>query len=433
MDARKIIAKIRDKVEPTKAELAWFARGLASGEVTDAQAGAFAMAVLINGMSDPAKVDLTLAMRDSGDVLRWDLPGPVLDKHSTGGVGDCVSLILAPALAACGAYVPMISGRGLGHTGGTLDKLEAIAGLNVNLPEPELRRITRDVGCAIVSATGQIAPADKRLYGIRDVSGSVASIDLITSSILSKKLAAGLEGLVLDVKAGSGALMKSAEDAAVLARSLVDVANGAGCPTAAFVTDMNEPLAPALGNALEVGLCMEILEGNRLAAPRLHDLSVALGGRLLALAGGSEGEGEERVASAIATGEAMEHFAKMVSEMGGSASFAESWKEELPGAPVIRTIAAEQSGHVSEIDGETLGTAVVDLGGGRRKETDTIDPSVGIDQIARLGRRVESGEVLCRIHAADNAAADRAEAMVRSAILIGEAPQIGPILIKRVD
>lgn len=258
-DARQIIEKLRDKQELNPAELTSFAQGLASGGVTDAQAGAFAMAALLNGMSDPDRVALTLAMRDSGDVMRWDLPSPAIDKHSTGGVGDCVSLLLAPALAALGACVPMVSGRGLGHTGGTLDKLRSIPGLKTEVTDARFHEIVERVGCAIVSASGSIAPADKRLYAIRDVTGTVESIDLITASILSKKLAAGLEALVLDVKCGSGAFMTTPEDARALAQSLVTTANGAGCKTSALITDMNQPLCPTLGNALEVMTVMEAL------------------------------------------------------------------------------------------------------------------------------------------------------------------------------
>ncbi|MEP1253734.1 MAG: thymidine phosphorylase, partial [Alphaproteobacteria bacterium] len=252
MDARAIIAKLRRGTEPDRDELTWFAAGLADGSVSDAQAGAFAMGVCLRGLGEEGRVALTLAMRNSGDTLRWDLPGPVLDKHSTGGVGDCVSLVLAPALAACGAYVPMISGRGLGHTGGTLDKMEAIPGLRTGLDEARFRQVVDVAGCAIVSATADIAPADKRLYAVRDVTATVESLDLITASILSKKLAAGLQGLVLDVKVGSGAFMKTPDDARDLAEALVTTANMAGCPTSAIISDMNQPLAPSLGNALEV-------------------------------------------------------------------------------------------------------------------------------------------------------------------------------------
>ena len=282
-DARSIIAKLRDGDEPSQADLNWFARGLASGAVSDAQAGAFAMAAFLKGLSEEARVALTLAMRDSGDVLSWDLDGPVIDKHSTGGVGDCVSLLLAPLLAATGAYVPMISGRGLGHTGGTLDKLEAIPGVSTDVDEARFRQIVGEVGCAVVSATGQIAPADKKLYAVRDVTGTVASVDLITASILSKKLAAGLESLILDVKVGSGAFMSAPEDARALAEALVTTANGAGCRTAALISDMNQPLANAAGNAVEIAAVMEALTSPRNS--RLVDLTIALGAELLELAG----------------------------------------------------------------------------------------------------------------------------------------------------
>ena len=278
MDARAINACLRRGETPDEAALRWFADGLASGAVSDAQAGAFAMAVCLQGLSVEGRRALTLAMRDTGDVLNWGLDGPVLDKHSTGGVGDCVSLLLAPALAACGAYVPMISGRGLGHTGGTLDKLESIPGVSTSVSEDHLRHMMRDMGCAIVGATAQIAPADKRLYAIRDVTATVESLDLITASILSKKLAASPDALVLDVKIGSGAFMKTAKDARTLAQSLCDTANAAGCRTSALITDMNQPLAPALGNALEVAEVMRVLtEG---AAGPLAEITATLGGEL---------------------------------------------------------------------------------------------------------------------------------------------------------
>ena len=432
MDARAIIAKIRVQDLPTETELQWFAQGLASGAVSDAQAGAFAMAVLLNGLGEAGRIHLTRAMRDSGDVLSWDLPGPVVDKHSTGGVGDCVSLILAPALAACGVYVPMISGRGLGHTGGTLDKMEAIPGVNILVTEAKLRRIVRNTGCAIVGATGKIAPADKRLYAVRDVTATVESIDLITASILSKKLAAGLESLVLDVKVGSGAFMKTVSDAEALARSLVDTANGAGCPTAALITDMNEPLAPALGNALEVALCMEVLAGNRDAAPRLHDLTVALGARVLALTGQTEEASGAKIQEAISSGQAMSIFAKMIAELGGPPDMEQDWMTHLPKAKVVGEVTAATSGYVSELDGEMLGLAVVDLGGGRRVETDQIDPSVGLSNVVSRGARIEAGDPLCTIHARNEADAQTAAIAVRNAIKIGDAPSPLPLVLERV-
>ncbi|MDO7557838.1 MAG: thymidine phosphorylase [Loktanella sp.] len=433
MDARAIIAKIRRKDTPGDAELTWFTNGLATGLVSDAQAGAFAMAVCLNGLSDAGRIALTKGMRDSGKVMKWDFDGPVLDKHSTGGVGDPVSLILAPALAACGVFVPMISGRGLGHTGGTLDKLEAIPGVSTDVSAVKLKQILRKTGCAIVGATGAIAPADKRLYAIRDVTGTVESVDLITASILSKKLAAGLQGLVLDVKVGSGAFMKSEAEAVALARALVDVANGAGCPTAALITDMDEPLAPALGNAVEVGVCMEVLSGNRLAAPRLHDLTVALGARLLALHGEAESAAEKKLKDAISSGRAMTHFSEMIALMGGPPDMADDWRTHLPKARVIGDVAAPEAGYISAIDGEALGLVVVGLGGGRRVESDRINPAVGLTDVVSLGAKIAQNQPLCTIHAASDEAAEEAAQAILQAITIGKKPDIQPLIRERIS
>ena len=433
MDARAIIAKVRNRDQPSAGELRWFAAGLASKQVSQAQAGAFAMAVCLNGLGEAGRVALTTGMRDSGDVLEWDLPGPVLDKHSTGGVGDCVSLILAPALAACGVFVPMISGRGLGHTGGTLDKLEAIPGLSTDVTEAALRRIVRKTGCAIVGATGRIAPADKALYAVRDVTATVDSIDLITASILSKKLAAGLDGLIMDVKVGTGAFMKTPAAALALAQSLVTTANGTGCPTAALISDMNTPLAPALGNAVEVGVCMEVLSGNRLAAPRLHDLTVALGARLLVLHGMAKGEAENQLTTAISSGRAMGHFAEMVAALGGPPDMADDWRTHLPKAPVVGDVMAPDDGYVAAIDGEALGFAVVALGGGRRVETDKIDSAVGLTEVLGLGEKVTRGQPLCVVHARTEDGAEAAAAAVLRAIKIGPKPAVGPLVIEEVS
>ncbi len=433
MDARAIIAKIRRKDTPGDAELTWFTNGLATGLVSDAQAGAFAMAVCLNGLSDAGRIALTKGMRDSGKVMKWDFDGPVLDKHSTGGVGDPVSLILAPALAACGVFVPMISGRSLGHTGGTLDKLEAIPGVSTDVSAVKLKQILRKTGCAIVGATGAIAPADKRLYAIRDVTGTVESVDLITASILSKKLAAGLQGLVLDVKVGSGAFMKSEAEAVALARALVDVANGAGCPTAALITDMDEPLAPALGNAVEVGVCMEVLSGNRLAAPRLHDLTVALGARLLALHGEAESAAEKKLNDAISSGRAMTHFSEMIALMGGPPDMADDWRTHLPKARVIGDVAAPEAGYISAIDGEALGLVVVGLGGGRRVESDRINPAAGLTDVVSLGAKIEQNQPLCTIHAASDEAAEEAAQAILQAITIGKKPDFQPLIRERIS
>ena len=434
MDARGIIVKLRDGAVPTADEIQWFAQGLASGAVSDAQAGAFAMAVLLKGLGEAGRVALTCAMRDSGHVLAWDMPGPVLDKHSTGGIGDCVSLLLAPALAACGAYVPMISGRGLGHTGGTLDKLESIPGFKTGLTEDQLRRQLREVRCAIVSASAEIAPADRRLYAVRDVTGTVESIDLITASILSKKLAAGLEALVLDVKCGSGAFMKTLADAEALARSLVSTAQGAGCMTSALITDMSQPLATAAGNALEVIEVMETLTGTAVNAA-LWDITMALGGEALALGGlaADPADGAGRIEQALESGAAAEWFGRMVAAQGGPADFVERWPDRLPAAKVIREVPSPGAGFVQTIDGQMLGLAVVGLGGGRQREGDKVNPSVGLSELAGIGEDIGAGEPLCMVHAPTEALADQAVAAVQAAYLMGAAAPADPdLIIKRI-
>ena len=434
MDARSILYRLRLGEELSADELNWFAGGLASGAVSDAQAGAFAMAAVSKGLGPMGRVALTRAMRDSGDVLSWDLDGPVLDKHSTGGVGDCVSLILAPALAACGAYVPMISGRGLGHTGGTLDKLEAIPGLSTEVDDAGLRAITSDVGCAIVSASKRIAPADRRLYAIRDVTATVESIDLITASILSKKLAAGLQGLVLDVKVGSGAFMTDLKAATELASALVGTSNGAGCPTAALITDMNQPVVPAIGNAVEIRAVMEVLTRGA-GTSRIEALVVELGGTLLAQSGlaGGVTHGRDMILKSLVTRQAAERFGRMVAALGGPKDFVEKWRTYQPEAPVILEVHAGQAGVVTEIDCRILGEIVVLLGGGRQVEGDQIDPSVGITHICPPGTRVIKRDPIATIHATTEEAATAAADVVRAAIKLGdEAPKADPLVHKRL-
>ena len=434
MDARAIIATIRDGRVPTAEELTWFAAGLASGAVSDSQAGAFAMAVLLKGLGEAGRVALTRAMTNSGQVMTWDLPGPVIDKHSTGGIGDCVSLLLVPALAACGAYVPMISGRGLGHTGGTLDKLEAIPGFRTGLGEDQWHRQMKDIRCAIVSASAEIAPADRRLYAIRDVTGTVESIDLITASILSKKLAAGLEALVLDVKCGSGAFMKTIEDAEALARALVSTAQGAGCMTSALITDMSQPLATAAGNALEVSEVMETLTGTSVNSA-LWDITMALGGEALALGGiaADAADGAGRIEQALESGAAADWFGRMVAAQGGPADFVERWPDRLPAATVIREVPSPEAGYVTTIDGQLLGLAVVQLGGGRQREGDRINPSVGLSDLAGIGEDIGAGDPLCMVHAATEAQADEAIRAVQLAYQLAAAAPLDPdLILKRI-
>jgi thymidine phosphorylase len=427
--ARGVIGKLRQRQTPNRQELSWFAQGLADHTVSDAQAGAFAMAVCLNGLGDVGRVALTMAMRDSGTVMSWKLDGPILDKHSTGGVGDCVSLLLAPALAACGAFVPMISGRGLGHTGGTLDKLESIPGVSTQLSERKFRDVVTKAGCAIVGASASIAPADKRLYAVRDVTSTVESMDLITASILSKKLAGGLDGLVLDVKTGSGAFMKDIAQARGLAEGLTKTANAAGCRTTAVISDMNQPLAPALGNALEIAEVMRVMT----LSPKgpLVDICAALGGVLLANAKLTDDvqTGAEMIVNALRDGRAAERFAQMIAGMGGPVKFAENWARFLPEATVIREVLAQQSGFITAINGEALGMAVVAMGGGRSVETDQINPSVGYTDVVRLGAKVSKGQPLGVVHAGRPDRADAAERALRAAIKIGSTKPTLPNLI----
>ncbi len=432
MDAVTIISKLRDGDDPSQSELNWFAQGIASGKVTDAQAGAFAMAVLLKGLSEEGRVALTLAMRDSGDVLKWDLGKPVVDKHSTGGIGDCVSLLLAPMLAAVDVPVPMISGRGLGHTGGTLDKLEAIPGVQTSVGEKRFRAIMDEIGCAIVSADQNMAPADRRLYGIRDVTGTVPSKDLITASILSKKLAAGLDALILDVKCGSGAFMETEDDARALAQSLVSTATGAGCKTAALITDMSQPLAPAAGNALEVAEVMGALTDPKNS--RLVDLTLALGAELMVLAGYDTAPevAAVKLRDTLTDGRAREKFDGLVAALGGPEGFSESWRPRLPEANVIREIAAPQTGRIAALDGQAIGMGVVHMGGGRLREGDRIDPSVGYSDMLPIGAEVTKGAPVARLHAASERAAQAAERAYRAALTMSDTANSVPLLIDRV-
>ncbi|GGF93227.1 thymidine phosphorylase [Rhizobium wenxiniae] len=432
---QEIIRHKRDGHDLSREEIAAFVAGVTDGSVSEAQAAAFAMAVFFRGMSRNETVGLTLAMRDSGSVLKWDsIDRPIADKHSTGGVGDNVSLMLAPIAAACGLAVPMISGRGLGHTGGTLDKLQSIPGYDIAPDQARFARVMREVGCAIVGQTSDLAPADRRLYAIRDVTATVESVPLITASILSKKLAAGLQTLLMDVKVGSGAFMQDIGEARILASSLVDVANGAGVPTVALITDMNEPLTDAAGNALEVMNCVDFLAGRK-AGTRLETVVLAEVAEMLVQAGlaSTVEEGRGMVGSALSSGRAMENFARMVHALGGPADFCERPEACLPKAPIILDIPAPAAGYLAACDGRTLGLAVVDMGGGRRKTTDTIDHSVGFDHILPRGSTVEKGQPIARVHAASREQAKRAgEALLASYTIAASAPEPSPVIIERI-
>src|SRR6185369_269756 len=346
---QEVIVRKRDGEALSRSEIGQFIAGLTDGSVSHAQAAAFAMAVFFRDMTLGERVALTEAMRDSGTVLDWsDLDGPVVDKHSTGGVGDNVSLMLAPILAACGVHVPMISGRGLGHTGGTLDKFDSIPGYTTQPDNALFRKVTKEAGCAIIGQTADLAPADKILYSIRDVTGTVENVSLITASILSKKLAAGLDALILDVKTGSGAFMPTLDKSRELAESLVAVANGAGCKTGALITDMNEPLASAAGNALEVRNAVEFLTGKHQDA-RLLEVTLALSAAVLELTG-FKGDARKACEEALGSGKATERFSRMVTLLGGPSDFVAQMDRHLAPAPIVRDVRATGEGVISAID-----------------------------------------------------------------------------------
>ncbi len=433
---QEIIRQKRDGARLDEAAIGAFVRGLVDGSFSDAQVGAMAMAVLLRGMDTAETVALTAAMTHSGEVLNWShagLPGPVLDKHSTGGVGDKVSLLLAPLVAACGGVVPMVSGRGLGHTGGTLDKLEALPGYQVNPDPARLLATLRSAGCAIVGASPTLAPADRRLYAVRDVTATVESLPLITASILSKKLAAGLQALVMDVKVGNGAFCTTLAQARALARALVDVAAGAGLPTVALLTDMDQVLGTHAGNALEVAAVLAALRDPARCAPRLCAVTTALAGRLLHQGGlaHSPADGEARITQAWHSGAAMAHFARMVAGLGGPADVAQD--AGLPQAPERWPVPAPRSGVVAGMDTRTLGLAIVALGGGRRRGGDAIDPRVGLAEVLPLGQAVQAGEPLAWVHAATPAAAQQAVLAVQAAFKLADAvPILPPVVLETV-
>jgi len=430
---QELIRAKRDGLALGRDAIRQLVAGIADGSLSDAQVGALAMAIFLRGMEAEETVALTEAIRDSGEVLAWpdlDLPGPVLDKHSTGGVGDLVSLVLGPWIAACGGHVPMVSGRGLGHTGGTLDKLEAIPGYSVTPDTATFRRLVKEVGVAIIGQTADLAPADSRLYAVRDVTATVESLPLIVSSILGKKLACGLDALVMDVKSGSGAFMPTAEKSRELAETIAEVASRAGTPTTALVTDMSQPLAPCAGNAIEVREALRLLGGEKrhgrlLAVTRDLAAELLLAGRLA----DSRDAALVRLDETLASGAAAERFARMVAGLGGPRDLLEDPGRYLPEAPVTRAVHARHPGRIEEIDTRALGLAVVALGGGRRAPGEAIDPAVGLSRIASLGEAVDAERPLALVHAASADDADRAARQVRDAIQVGDGPVTSPPLI----
>jgi len=437
MLAQEIIRIKRDGHTLSRAHIDSFVKGLVDGSWSEGQAAALAMAMFLKGMNRDETVSLTQAMTHSGLVMDWSsakLNGPVLDKHSTGGVGDKVSLMLAPIVAACGGVVPMISGRGLGHTGGTLDKLACIPGYQATPDVATLHRALQAAGCAIIGQTAELAPADRRLYAIRDVTATVESVPLITASILSKKLAAGLQGLVMDVKVGNGAFADSLDMATTLAQSLVQVANGAGLPTRAWLTDMNQVLGSSCGNTLEVLEALDFLQGKN-TDTRLKEVTQRLSAELLVMGGLATNDAQalQKVEHALSSGKALEHFSRMVSALGGPADFVDRPSHYLGSAPVQLAVDAPRSGWVTGMATRDIGLALVALGGGRRKASDTIDARVGFSQFAQLGQQVQAGEPLAVVHAADAASAEHARQTLQTLIQIGDARcEPSPVMVQRV-
>ncbi|MCH2546786.1 MAG: thymidine phosphorylase [Alphaproteobacteria bacterium] len=419
---QEIIAQKRDGHVLSDEAIETMVAGIANGSASEGQVAAFAMAVFLNGMEPSESVTLTRAMTHSGMVIDWrdkNLNGPVVDKHSTGGIGDKVSLMLAPMVAACGGYVPMISGRGLGHTGGTLDKLESIAGYTVGQDMAQFKNIVAEVGCAIVGQTGDLAPADKRLYGVRDVTATVESIPLITASILCKKLASGLQGLVMDVKTGSGAFMQRMEDSQMLAQSIVDVANGAGLRTTAFVTEMGQPLGGAAGNAVEIAETVRFLTTSERDS-RLLEVVLTLGSEMLVLGGLHSDVNAARVKlnEALDSGAAAEKFGRMVAALGGANDFVENYETYLPKAQVTLEVFSEEEGIINNVDTKAVGMAVLRMGGGRGIPSDSIDHSVGLTALKGIGDAIDSATPLALVHASSQNKAERAAQDIRTAYKI---------------
>lgn len=420
---QEIIRKKRDGKKLSAAEIKEFIDGVTAKKVSEGQVAAFCMAVVLKKMEMAERVALTSAMAKSGSVMDWSkekLSGPVLDKHSTGGVGDKVSLMLAPIIAACGGFVPMLSGRGLGHTGGTLDKMDAIPGYKSQPDVALFRKVVRKTGCAIIGATPDLAPADRIIYSIRDVTATVESLDLITASILSKKLAAGLDALVMDVKFGSGAFMRDFKDAKALADSIVKVANGAGLPTVGLLTDMNQVLGRTAGNALEVAEAVAYLK-NQNVDPRLHGVTVALTAELLVLGKLAKNtkEAQQKIETVLKNGKAAEHFAKMVAGLGGPADFMEKTAKYLKPAKVVKDFYPSKKGRIAAMDVFKIGIGIVELGGGRSKPSDTVYHSVGLTQVAQVGEQIgKGGAPLATIHAKDEASWKRMAKTLEDAVTI---------------
>ena len=431
---QELIRKKRDGLVLSDAEITFMVQGITSGQLSDAQLGAFAMAVFQRGMTMPERITLTQQMMCSGKVLNWqnmDLNGPVVDKHSTGGVGDKVSLMLGPIVAACGAYVPMISGRGLGHTGGTLDKFDSIPGYDAHPDEQSFKSLVKQVGCAIIGQTAELAPADQRLYATRDVTATVESIDLITASILSKKLAASLDALVMDVKTGNGAFAAEMSMAQVLSQSISQVATGAGVPTRCLITDMNQVLGRSVGNAVEMAECIEFLLNPAQADERLVDLTLELAAHMLDLSGVADNlnDAKDKALAALNQGRAAQVYARMVAGLGGPTDLLEKPQHYLPQAPIVKPILASRSGYVCAMDVRAIGFSLVTLKAGRSKADDVIDYAVGLSGMAQIGDYIEQGQPLAVAHVRnDNQLALINQELVNLIQLAPDASRLEPLV-----
>lgn len=433
---QEIIRKKRNREILSAEEINFFIKALSSGELADIQAASFSMAVYLNGLSKDETLALTLAMRDSGEKLSWNeiTDGPIVDKHSTGGVGDKVSLMLAPMLSACGAYVPMIAGRGLGHTGGTLDKLDSLKGYKTNVDIALFKKTVKETGCAIIGQTEDLAPADKKLYAIRDVCATVESIPLITASILSKKLSAGLQCLVMDIKCGNGAFMENFDRAIELAHTIANVSNGAGTKTTALLTDMNSVLGGTVGNAVELAEALDYLKG-KTADKRLDEVTMALSTELLLNANLAQNpaEAKKKLRLTISSGKAYEHFVKMACSLGADVSVVENFSTKGPRAPFVEPVYATKEGYVSAMDTRQIGLGVILLGGGRTHPEQKINYTTGFTSFCQIGDKVDKNTPLCYIHTEDKDNIKEISTLIKNAITISEIkPAINSAILRKI-
>lgn len=433
---QEIIRKKRNKEQLSSEEISFFIKEMTSGRLADIQAASFTMAVFFNGMTKEEMLALTLAMRDSGEKLTWEdiSDGPIVDKHSTGGVGDKVSLMLAPMLAACGAYVPMIAGRGLGHTGGTLDKLDSLSGYQTNVDIDLFKKTVKQAGCAIIGQTADLAPADRKLYAIRDVCATVESIPLITASILSKKLSAGLQYLVMDIKCGNGAFMENIDRATELAHAIANTANGAGTKTTALLTDMDSILGTTVGNALELQEALSYLKGEK-ADSRLDEVTMALCAELLLNSGLAQttAEAEQKLRHTISSGLAYEHFLKMAVSLGADSKILENFATHGPKTPYVEPIYPTTSGYITAIDTRQVGLGVIMLGGGRTHPEQKINYTTGFTSFCQIGDKMDTKTPLCYIHAEDKDKIKEVAELIRQAITIADTkPAPSPVILRKI-